>query len=149
MKVILLEDLKALGKKDDIVEINDGYARNFIIPKKKGMEATTKNLNELKLKKKNEDRIAAEKLSEAKEFSKELAAKSIELKIKTGKDGRAFGSISTKEISEEAKKQLNYDLDKKKMQLDVPIKSAGTYNVSIKLHPQVTATLKVVVRGTV
>ena len=147
MKVIPLEDVKALGKKDEIVEINDGYARNFILPKKKGIEATSRNLNDLKLKKTNEDRLAAEKLAQAKEFAKEIETKKITVAIKTGSDGRAFGSVSTKEIAQEAKEQLGYDLDKKKMQLDVPVKSEGTYNVTIKLHPQVSATLKVNVKG--
>ncbi|MBP3703449.1 MAG: 50S ribosomal protein L9 [Lachnospiraceae bacterium] len=147
MKVILLEDVKSLGKKDEIVEVNDGYARNFILPKKKGVEATSKNLNDLKLKKANEDKVAAEKLAQAKAFAAELTQKQVVVKIKTGSDGRAFGSVSTKEIAQEAKAQLGYELDKKKMQLDVPIKSEGTYNVTIKLHPKVSASLKVIVKG--
>lgn len=147
MKVILLEDVKSLGKKDEIVEVNDGYARNFILPKKKGVEATPKNLNDLKLKKANEDKVAAKKLAQAKTFAAELAGKQVVVKIKTGSDGRAFGSVSTKEIAQEAKAQLGYELDKKKMQLDVPVKSEGTYNVTIKLHPKVSASLKVIVKG--
>ena len=147
MKIILLEDVRTLGKKDDLVEINDGYARNYIIPRKKGMEATPKNINDIKLKKANDDKLAAEKLEECKAFAKELEEKSVTVFIKTGKDGRTFGSVSTKEIAEEVKKQLDYDLDKKKMQLDVPIKSEGTFNLTIKLHAKVTATLKVFVKG--
>lgn len=147
MKVILLEDVKSLGKKDEIVDISDGYARNFILPKKKGLEATPKNLNDLKLKKKNEDKIAAEKLAEAQAFADELATKEVTVFIKTGSDGRVFGSVSTKEIAEEVSSQLGYSLDKKKMHLDVPVKAEGTYNVSIKLHPKVTGTLKVIVKG--
>lgn len=147
MKVILLEDIKTLGKKGEIVEINDGYARNFILPKKKGLEATPKALNDLKLKKSNDDKLAAENLAKAQDFANELATKQVEVKIKTGNDGRVFGSVSTKEIALEAKKQLGYDLDKKKMQLDVPIKNEGTYHVTIKLHPKVSAELKVIVRG--
>lgn len=147
MKVILLEDVKSLGKKDEIVDISDGYARNFILPKKKGLEATPKNLNDLKLKKKNEDKIAAEKLAEAQAFADELSTKEVTVFIKTGSDGRVFGSVSTKEIAEEVSSQLGYSLDKKKMQLDVPVKAEGTYNVSIKLHPKVTGTLKVIVKG--
>lgn len=147
MKVILLEDVKALGKKDEIVEVSDGYARNFILPKKKGVEATSKNLNDLKLKKSNEDKVAAEKLAEAKAFAKEIEAKQVIVKIKTGSDGRVFGSVSTKEVAEETKKQLGYTLDKKKMQFDVPVKSEGTYHVTIKLHPKVSASLKVIVKG--
>lgn len=147
MKIILLEDVKSLGKKDDIIEVSDGYARNMIIPKKKGVEATPKNLNDLKLKKNNADKMAAIRLDDAKKLADEISQQLVKLSIKTGKDGRAFGSISTKEIADAAKEQLGQDLDKKKMQLDVPIKNAGTFHVSIKLHPQVTASLKIVVEG--
>lgn len=147
MKIILLEDVKSLGKKDEIVEVSDGYARNMIIPKKKGLEATSKNLNNLKLKKKNEDKLAAMRLEEAKNLADEIAKQSVKLNIKIGSDGRSFGSISTKEITNAVKEQLNYDLDKKKMHLDTPIKSVGTFDVSIKLHPQVIATLKIIVEG--
>lgn len=143
MEVILLEDVKSLGKKGDKVKVNDGYARNFILPKKLGIEATAKNLNDLKLKKANEEKIAKEILEEAKAFAKELEDKKVELKIKAGKDGRTFGSVSTKEIAAAAKEQLGYDIDKKKMQLTDSIKSAGVFNVSIKLHPKVVGTLKV------
>jgi large subunit ribosomal protein L9 len=147
MKVILLEDVKSLGKKDQIVDVNDGYARNFILKKKLGIEATPKNLNDLKLHKQNDDKVAAENLAAAKKFAEEIQTKSIELSIKTGKDGKVFGSVSTKEIAAAAKEQLNYELDKKKMQLKEPIKSIGTYVVSIKLHPKVTTELKVIVKG--
>ena len=135
MQVILLEDVKSLGKKGEIVKVNDGYARNFILKKKLGVEATSNNLNELKLQKKNEERIA-----------KELEEKQVTVSIKTGSGGRSFGSVSTKEIAAAAKSQLGYELDKKKMELDVPIKSPGTFNVKIKLHQKVTAELKVVVK---
>ncbi len=143
MEIILLEDVKTLGKKGDKVNVNDGYARNFILPKKLGIEATAKNLNDLKLKQQNADKVAQEKLDEAKAFAIEIGTKKVELAIKAGKDGRTFGSVSTKEIAAAAKEQLGYDIDKKKMQLADPIKSAGTFNVSVKLHPQVTAELKV------
>lgn len=146
MKVILLQDVKSLGKKDAIVDVNDGYARNFIFKKNLGIEATPKNLNDLKLRQKNDDRVAAENLAAAKEFAAEIAEKSIEMAIKSGQDGRVFGSVSTKEIAAAAKDQLGYDLDKKKMQLKEPIKSLGTYMVPIRLHPKVTAELKVVVK---
>ncbi len=146
MKVILLQDVKSLGKKDAIVEVNDGYARNFIFKKNLGIEATPKNLNDLKLRQKNDDRVAAENLAAAREFAAEIAEKSIEMAIKSGQDGRVFGSVSTKEIAAAAKDQLGYDLDKKKMQLKEPIKSLGTYMVPIRLHPKVTAELKVVVK---
>lgn len=143
MEVILLEDVKTLGKKGEKVSVNDGYARNFILKKNLGIEATAKNINDLKLKKANEEKIAKEILEEAKAFAEELSQKKVELKIKAGKDGRSFGSVSTKEIALAAKEQLGYDIDKKKMQLTDPIKSAGTYQVPIKLHPKVIGELKV------
>ncbi len=145
MKVILLEDVKSLGKKGDLVNISDGYAKNFIIPKKKGVEANAKNMNDLKLKKANEEKVARQKLEAAEALAAEIADKKVELMIKVGGNGRTFGSISTKEIAEAVKKQLNLELDKKKMSLDVPIKELGTYTVHIKLHSKVTAELKVVV----
>ena len=145
MKVILLEDVKALGKKGEIVNVNDGYARNFILPKKLGLEANTKNLNDLKLKKANEDRIAQEQYEAAKELGKEIEAGKIEVSIKTGEGGKAFGSVSSKEIAAEVKSQMDLDIDKKKIQLKEPIKTLGTHTVSIRLHPKVTADLKVVV----
>lgn len=143
MEVILLEDVKSLGKKGEKVKVNDGYARNFILKKNLGIEATAKNINDLKLKKANEEKIAQEVLEEAKAFAKELSEKKVEMKIKAGKDGRSFGSVSTKEIALAAKEQLGYDIDKKKMHLTDPIKSAGTYQVPIKLHPKVVGELKV------
>ena len=142
MKVILLQDVKSLGKKGEIVNVNDGYARNFIIPKKLGLEATGKNLNDLKLQKNNEKKVAEENL----EAAKELAAKIAEAKIVTHIKVGTFGSVSSKEIAEEVKAQLNLNVDKKKIQLKEAIKTLGTHNVSVKLHPQVTAELKVVVQ---
>ncbi len=147
MKVILLEDVKKVGKKGEVVEVSDGYAKNFIIPKKKGVIADNKNLNDLKLKNKNDEKVAAEKLSDAETLAKELEDKKVTMKIKVGEGGRAFGSISTKEIADEAEKQLGLKLDKKKMVLPVPIKDLGTYNVQIKLHAKVTGELKVVVEA--
>ena len=143
MKVILLEDVKSLGKKGQLVEVNAGYARNFILPKKLGIEATSKNINDLKLQKAHEDKVAAEQLAAAKVLAEELKNKSVELKMKVGEGGRTFGAISTKEIAAAAKEQLGYELDKKKISVDEPIKSLGVYNVKIKLHPKVTADLKV------
>lgn len=146
MKVILLEDVKSLGKKGQIVEVSDGYARNFIFAKKLGLEATPKNLNDLKLQKAHEDKVAAQKLADAKAFAAELEKVQVVLKIKTGEGGRLFGSISSKEIAEAAKKQLNLEIDKKKLVLPNPIRAVGTTMVPIKLHPQVTGELKVVVQ---
>lgn len=143
MKVILLEDVKSLGKKGEIVNVSDGYARNMILPKKLGLEATSKNLNDLKLQNQHAEKVAQENLEAAKKFAEELKDKKIEVKMKSGEGGRTFGSISTKEISEAAKKQLDLELDKKKMILKDPIKALGTYEVQIKLHPQVTGTFTV------
>ena len=143
MKVILLADVKTLGKKGEIVEVSDGYARNMILPKKLGVEATSKNLNDLKLQNQHAKKVAEENLEAAQKFAEELKDKKIEVKMKAGEGGRTFGSISTKEISEAAKKQLNLELDKKKMVLKDPIKALGTYEVAIKLHPQVTGTFTV------
>lgn len=145
MKVILLEDVKALGKKGEIVNINDGYARNFVLPKKLGIEANNKNLNDLKLKRANDDKIAQEQLEAAKELAKKIEAGKVELTIKVGEGGRTFGSISSKEIGIAVKEQMGYDVDKKKIQLKDAIKGLGTHHVQIKLHPKVTAELKVIV----
>ena len=143
MQIILLEDVKALGKKGEIVNVSDGYARNFILPKKVGLEATPKNLNDLKLQKAAQAKKEQEILEQAQQLKKELEEKSIQLKIKAGEGGRTFGSVSTKEIAVALKEQLGYDIDKKKLQLNDPIKNMGTYTVPVKLHPKVTAELKV------
>ena len=146
MKVILLQDVKTLGKKGDIEEVNDGYARNFIFPKKFGVEANAKNMNDLKLQKANDERVAAKNLADAQEFAKVLESKEVIVKLKTGEGGKTFGSVSSKEIADEAKAQHDLDIDKKKIQLTEPIKNLGTYEVVVKLHPQVRAKLKVTVK---
>ena len=146
MKVILLEDVKSLGKKGQIVNVSDGYARKMILPKKLGVEATSKNLNDLKLRKANEEKVAQENLDAAKAFAEELSTKEIILTLKVGEGGRTFGSVSSKEISEAAKKQLNLDIDKKKLQLENPIRNLGVTNVPVRLHPKVTGSLKVWVK---
>ena len=145
MKVILTEDVKSLGKKGDIVNVNDGYARNFILKTNKGIEANAKNLNDLKLKKANDDKIAQEHYEAAVELGKKIEAGKIEVSIKTGEGGKAFGSVSSKEIAQEVKAQMNLEIDKKKVQLKDAIKALGTYEVPVKIHPKVTANLKVVV----
>ena len=143
MKVVLLEDVKSLGKKGDIVEVSEGYARNFIIPKKNGVEANQENLNTLKLQKANEEKIAKEKLEAAKELAAKLNEASVSLTIKGGKDGRTFGSVSSKEIEEAIKSQLGLEIDKKKLVIVEPIKTFGNHEVKVKLHKDVTAALKV------
>ena len=143
MKVILLQDVKSLGKKGEVVNVNDGYARNFILPKKLGMEATNANMNDLKLQKANADKIAAENLANAKAFKEEVETKTIRVSIRSGEGGKVFGAVTGKEIAQAAKEQFGYYLDKKKIVAKEPIKTFGIHEVPLKLHPQVTATLKV------
>ena len=146
MKIILLEDVKSLGKKGEIVNVSDGYARNMILPKKLGVEATPKNLNDLKLQKANADKVAQENLEAAREFAANLESKQVILTLKVGEGGKTFGSVSAKEISEAAKEQLDLDIDKKKLQLSGPIKDLGVTQVPVRLHPKVTGSLKVWVK---
>ena len=143
MKVILLEDVKTLGKKGEIVTVNDGYARNFILPKKLGLEATGKNLNDLKLQRAHEEKRAKELLEAAQESARSLEGKSIVIKMKAGEGGKLFGSVSSKEIAAAYKEQHGLEIDKKKIQLSDPIRAFGSFEVPVKLHPQVTGTLKV------
>jgi large subunit ribosomal protein L9 len=146
MKVLLLADVKSLGKKDDIVNVSDGYARNMLFPKKLAVAATPKNMKDVELKKKNEARIEAEKLKEAQAFADDLSKKSVTVGIKIGTGGRAFGSVSTKEIAEAAKEQLGVELDRKKMNLEAPLRELGESTVQVRVHPKVTANLKVIVK---
>ena len=145
MQVILLEDVKSLGKKGEIVNINDGYARNYVLPKKLGLEANAKNLNDLKLQKARDMKQAAEELQAAKDFAVKIEEKPVKLAIKTGEGGKTFGAVSTKEIAAAVKEQLGFEVDKKKMKLDESIKTVGTHIVAVKLHKEVTAKLTVVV----
>ncbi|MCI9313802.1 MAG: 50S ribosomal protein L9 [Lachnospiraceae bacterium] len=143
MKVILLEDVKSLGKKGEVVNVSDGYARNFVLPKKLGVEANSANMNDLKLQKANADKVAQEQLEAAKELAALLETKEVVLTMKSGENGRAFGSVSSKEIAAAAKEQCALELDKKKIQLPEAIKALGVYEVGVKLHPKVTGKLKV------
>lgn len=138
MKVILLQDVKALGKKGEVVNVNDGYARNALFPKKLALEANAKNMNDLKLQNQHADKVAQENYEAALALAEELKEKKVVVKMKGGEGGRTFGSVSTKEIAAAAKEQLGLELDKKKMQLSEPIRSFGMTEVPIKLHPKVT-----------
>jgi large subunit ribosomal protein L9 len=143
MKVILLQDVKSLGKRGEVVKVSDGYARNMLLPKKLGVEATPKTLNDLKLQTAHEEKLAAEALAAAKDLAAKIEKSTLQMKIKVGEGGRAFGSISAKEIVEAAKEQCGFDLDKKKIQMAAPIKELGQTTVAIRIHPQVTANMKI------
>ncbi len=143
MKVILLQDVKSLGKKDEIVTVSDGYARNMLLPKGIAVEADAKNLNDLKLRGERAERAAQEQLAAARQLAEELSDKTVEVRIRAGEGGKIFGSVSTKEIAAAAKSQLGLELDKKKMNLSEPIKALGTYEIDIRLHPKVTGKLRV------
>ena len=143
MEVVLLEDVKALGKKGQIVKVNEGYARNFILPKKLGVEATPKNLNDLKLQKANAEKIAAQQLAAAKELAEKIEKLPVTLKMKAGEGGKAFGSVSSKEIGKAIEDQIGLEIDKKKLVLPEPIKTFGTHEVPVKLHKDVVAKLAV------
>ena len=138
-----MKDEKKLGKKGDVIEVSEGYARNFILPKKLGVEATPKNMNDLKLQKANNEKIAQEQLDAAKSLASLLEDKQVIVKIKAGEGGKAFGSVSSKEIAAACKAQHDIELDKKKIQLPESLKNFGSYEVAVKLHPQVTAKLTV------
>ena len=146
MKEIITADVKSLGKIGEIVDVSDGYARNMLLPKKLGVEANSKNINDLKLQKANEDKVAKEILEQAKALAAEIAEKSVTVSIKVGEGGKTFGSVSSKEIAEAAKAQIDLELDKKKIQLSSPIRTLGVTMVPVKLHPKVTAELKVHVK---
>lgn len=147
MKVILLKDDKKVGKKGEIVNAKDGYARNFLIPKGVAIEATPANLKKLEREKKHEAEIEAQLVAEARETAEKIEKASIEIKIKAGDNGKLFGSVATKDIATEYKKQHNIEIDKKKIDLKDPIKTVGTFEVNVKLHPEVTAKAKVTVSG--
>ncbi len=146
MKIILLEDVKSLGKKGEIVEVNNGYARNYVLPQKLGVEATNKNMNDLKLHNANQDKITKEQLEAARELAALIETKEVIVKMKSGEGGKTFGAISSKEIARATQEQTDLTLDKKKIQLQEPIKSLGTHIVTIKLHPKVNANLTVKVQ---
>ena len=143
MKVILLEDVKSLGKKGELVEVNDGYARNFILAKKLGVEATARNMNDLKLQKSNEEKTMQRLLEEAQALAEKIGKQTVVVSMKAGEGGKVFGSVSSKEIAAAIKAQSDLEIDKKKIQLSEPIRSFGVHEAGIKLHPQVTATLRV------
>ena len=147
MKVILLEDVKKLGKKDEIIEVSSGYARNFLIPNKKAIVADNVNLNKLEGKKSKESHIKELSLEHAKEIKKIIEKETLVIKAKKGKDDRLFGTITNSEISKELKKKYDIDIDRKKIIVENPIKMVGEYIITIKLEQGVMADLKVDIVG--
>ncbi len=143
MKVILLQDVKPHGKKGEIVELSDSFAKNVLIRKKQALEATPKNLNDLKLQNRHNEKVAKENLAEAQAMAKEMEEWTVETRVKAGVEGKVFGSVSSKEIATAIRNQYDQTVDKKKIILDEPIKSLGTHEVKVRLHPDVTATIRV------
>lgn len=144
MKVILLKDVKGLGKSGNVVNASDGYARNFLFPKNLAKEATDGNVKELNLRKEAERKKKLEELEKAQKLASELKNKEVKIVLKAGKDGRLFGAITSKDIADAFKKQLNINIDKKKIVSDT-IKQQGTYEVEVKLYPEVSTKIKVIV----
>ena len=146
MKIVLLENVKKLGKKDEIIEVSDGYARNVLIPKKLGLPATAENLNNVRLKNKNEEK-KEENLRGIAEKNKDVIEKEkFIVSIKAGANGKTFGSITSKEISDAIKNTTNVEVDRKDILLDESIKNVGNYDIKVKLHKDIYATIKVEVK---
>lgn len=143
MKIILLEDVKNVGKKDEIVDVSDGYARNFLLKKNLGKEASAGNVSALKDSQAKAARIAQEELEACKKEAEKIGEKTVKIKVKVGDNGKLFGAVSSKEIAEALKDQTGIEIDKKKLKLDDTIKTTGFYEVPVRLHREVTATLKV------
>lgn len=147
MKVILTQDVKKVGKKGELIEVKDGYARNALFPKGLAVEANAVNLNQRKLEQKAEDKRKQQELDEAKAIAEVINDKEVKLSVKTGEGGKVFGSVTSKEIAEAIQKEFGVKVDKKKIQLKDAIKGLGGQKVTIKLHPSVSATISVLVVG--
>lgn len=146
MKVILQKNVKSLGNAGDVVEVNDGYARNYLLPKELAKPATEGNVKNLKKQKKAEEKKKQAEIQRAKDLAEKLENSPVEIETKAGEGGRLFGSVTSKEISEELEKQHQIKIDKRKIQLKEPIKSLGVTNVEVKVYPNITGTLKVHVK---
>jgi large subunit ribosomal protein L9 len=147
MKVILKVDIKGVGKKGELLNASDGYARNYLLPRGYAIEATEGNMASLKEKKEAEKFKKDAEAKEARELAKKLSGITVLFNVKTGESGRLFGSITSKDISDEINKQHGFDIDKRKIVLDEAIKTTGTYNIEVKVYPEVSAKLKVEVKG--
>ena len=143
MKVILLCDVKGQGKKDQIINVSDGYARNFLFPQKKAVPADAKATSELKSKEEAKQFKINEEIKAARALAERIKAVTVTIKMEQGKDGRLYGSVTAKDIAEELKRMLATDIDKRKIVLKDTIKACGLYDVEIKLLPEVSATFKV------
>lgn len=144
MKVILLADVKNVGKKGEVVNASDGYARNFLFPRKLAQEATQENLHIVNQKKENERKKKLAEIEEAQALADKLKGKEIKLTAKSGENGRLFGAITNKDIADAIKKQFNLDIDKKKVVVDT-IKLVGAYDVELKLYPEISTKMKVLI----
>lgn len=144
MKVILLKDVKSLGKKGDVVNTSDGYARNFLFPKKLAEEATSNNLHILNNKKENERKQKLAELEAAQKLAGELKGKEIKITAKTGDNGKLFGAITSKDVSTKIKEIYKVEIDKKKIVMET-IKVAGGYDIEVKLYPEVSTKMKVII----
>ena len=140
MKVILLCDVKGQGKKDQIINVSDGYARNFLFPQKKAIPADAKATSELKSKEESKQYKISEERKAAQALAERIKATTVEIKMDHGQDGRLYGSVTAKDIAEKLKAMLSVDIDKRKISLGDPIKAYGSYNVEIKLYTDVSAT---------
>ena len=145
MKVIMLEDVKGKGKKGEVKDFPNGFA-NFLIKQKKAVDATPGNMNKLKAQQAEEEKQAELRLEEAKKLKVDLEQKTVVVKVKSGDNGRVFGSVNTKAIVEEFEKQFGIKLDKRKMDLEEPIRGLGMARVPIHLHPEVIATISVQIK---
>lgn len=143
MKVILLDNIKGVGKKDEVINASDGYARNFLFPKKLAIEANNENMAKLNNKKEAASYKKDVEKQKAEELAKKIKGIMLKIEVKAGENGKIFGGVTSKEISENLKKQYNMDIDKKKIELKETIKTLGSFNVSIKLFEGVIASLKV------
>lgn len=142
MKVVLLQDVKAQGKKDDIVEVSEGYARNFLFPKKLAIPADAKAINDIKNKKSSEAHKVELERQAAKELAEKLNQATVKIKAEAGSDGRFYGAVTSKDIAE-ALKKLGFEVDKRKIVLDAPIKAFGTYKIDIKLYQEISGKVTV------
>lgn len=143
MKVILQEEVKKLGKKGDVIEVSEGYARNFLLPKKLAVEATATNVNSITQQKASEARKQQRAIDEAKLMAAQLSKLEVTIAVKTGEGGKLFGAVTVKDVADALNAQHKIELDKRKIELKDAIKATGTYPVTIKVHPEITSRIQV------